>query len=168
MHLPHARVANIARAIERLQDRGFWVVGLDERAEVTIYDDACPPGRIAVVVGSEGEGMARLTRERCDRAGLAADARARRVIERGRLPRRRAVRVRAARADLRARLTSRRLRADTRTMDQGMPPPPSGSYEAWERVIEEPIASPPRRPVAVTVAGVLLIVAGGFAALAAG
>jgi len=67
MHLPHARVANIARAIERLQDHGFWVVGLDERAEVTIYDDACPPGRIAVVVGGEGEGMARLTRERCDR-----------------------------------------------------------------------------------------------------
>ncbi len=49
-----------------------------------------------------------------------------------------------------------------------MPPPPSGSYEAWERVIAEPIASPPRRPAAVTVAGVLLIVAGGFAALAAG
>ena len=33
MHLPHARVANIARAIERLQDLGFWVVGLDERAD---------------------------------------------------------------------------------------------------------------------------------------
>lgn len=49
-----------------------------------------------------------------------------------------------------------------------MPPPPSGSYEAWERVIAEPIAPPPHRPVAVTVAGVLLIVAGGFAALAAG
>jgi hypothetical protein len=52
-------------------------------------------------------------------------------------------------------------------MDQGMPPPP-GSFEAWERVIAEPVAAPPRRPVAITVAGVLLIVAGGFAALAAG
>ena len=48
-----------------------------------------------------------------------------------------------------------------------MPPPP-GSFEAWERVIAEPVAAPPRRPVAITVAGVLLIVAGGFAALAAG
>ena len=47
-----------------------------------------------------------------------------------------------------------------------MPPPP-GSFEAWERVIAEPVAAPPRRPVAITVAGVLLIVAGGFAALAA-
>jgi 23S rRNA (guanosine2251-2'-O)-methyltransferase len=70
MHLPHARVANIARAIERLQDVGFWVVGLDGEAEGSIYDDPCPPGRIAVVVGSEGEGMARLVRERCD--GLVA------------------------------------------------------------------------------------------------
>jgi 23S rRNA (guanosine2251-2'-O)-methyltransferase len=66
LHLPHARVANIARAIERLQAAGFWVVGLDQAAPHTIYDEACPPGRIALVVGSEGEGMARLTRERCD------------------------------------------------------------------------------------------------------
>jgi 23S rRNA (guanosine2251-2'-O)-methyltransferase len=65
-HLPHARVANIARAIERLQEAGFWVVGLDETADVTVYDEPCPPGRIAVVIGAEGEGMARLTKERCD------------------------------------------------------------------------------------------------------
>lgn len=66
LHLPHARVANVARAIDRLHDAGFWVVGLDERSEVSVYDDVCPPGRIAVVVGSEDRGMARLTRERCD------------------------------------------------------------------------------------------------------
>jgi 23S rRNA (guanosine2251-2'-O)-methyltransferase len=65
-HLPHARVANIARAIERLQETGFWVVGLDETADATVYDEPCPPGRVAVVIGAEGEGMARLTRERCD------------------------------------------------------------------------------------------------------
>jgi 23S rRNA (guanosine2251-2'-O)-methyltransferase len=65
-HVPHARVANIARAIERLQEAGFWVVGLDETADVTVYDEPCPPGRVAVVIGAEGEGMARLTRERCD------------------------------------------------------------------------------------------------------
>jgi 23S rRNA (guanosine2251-2'-O)-methyltransferase len=59
-------VANIARAIERLQDAGFWVVGLGGEADGTIYDEPCPPGRVAVVVGSEGEGMARLVRERCD------------------------------------------------------------------------------------------------------
>ena len=53
-----------------------------------------------------------------------------------------------------------------------MPPPPagpgSGSFEAWERAIEEPVTAPPRRPLAVTVAGWLLIVAGVFAVLAAG
>lgn len=66
MHLPHARVANLARAIDRLQVAGFWVIGLDAGAPLTIYGDACPAGRVAVVIGSEGEGMARLTRERCD------------------------------------------------------------------------------------------------------
>lgn len=66
LHLPHARVVNIARAIQRLQDSGFWVVGLDGEAEATIYDEACPPGRVALVVGDEEKGLARLTRERCD------------------------------------------------------------------------------------------------------
>jgi 23S rRNA (guanosine2251-2'-O)-methyltransferase len=66
MHLPHARVANIARAIVRLQEVGFFVAGLADEAERDIYQDPCPDGRVAVVVGSEGEGLARLTRERCD------------------------------------------------------------------------------------------------------
>jgi len=66
LHLPHARVANIARALERLKDAGFFVVGLDERAEATVYDRPCPPGRVALVLGSEGEGLSRLTREACD------------------------------------------------------------------------------------------------------
>ena len=67
LHLPHARVANVPRAIERLQDAGFWVVGLDERGEASVYDESCPPGRVAIVIGSEGVGMSRLSRERCDR-----------------------------------------------------------------------------------------------------
>ena len=66
LHLPHARVANIARALERLQRLGFWAVGLDDAAPHTIYEDPCPAGRVALVAGSEGAGMARLTRERCD------------------------------------------------------------------------------------------------------
>jgi len=65
-HLPHARVANIARAIERLQRNGFSVVGLDGRADDSIEDVPCPAGRVALVVGSEGEGISRLVRERCD------------------------------------------------------------------------------------------------------
>lgn len=66
IHLPHARVANVARALHRLQDVGFTVVGLDQHAETSVYGEPCPAGRLAVVVGSEGEGMARLTREACD------------------------------------------------------------------------------------------------------
>lgn len=66
LHLPHARVANIPRAIERLQAAGFFVVGLDGDAQATVFDDACPPGRVAIAVGSEGAGLSRLAKERCD------------------------------------------------------------------------------------------------------
>jgi 23S rRNA (guanosine2251-2'-O)-methyltransferase len=66
LHIPLARVANIPRALGRLQDVGFTVVGLDGDAVASIFDEPCPEGRIAIVVGSEGEGMSRLVRERCD------------------------------------------------------------------------------------------------------
>jgi 23S rRNA (guanosine2251-2'-O)-methyltransferase len=66
VHLPLARVANIPRAIERLKDAGFFVVGLDGRSPSTIYDEPCPGGRVALVIGGEGTGMSRLARERCD------------------------------------------------------------------------------------------------------
>jgi hypothetical protein len=54
-------------------------------------------------------------------------------------------------------------------MDEGMPPPPAGqgSFEAWEQAIDAPPAATRRRPLAVSVAGWLLIVAGVFAVLAA-
>ncbi|MFL5766877.1 MAG: 23S rRNA (guanosine(2251)-2'-O)-methyltransferase RlmB [Actinomycetota bacterium] len=65
-HLPLARVANIARAIARLQELGFTAIGLDERAERTIYEAAAPEGRVALVVGAEDRGLSRLVRERCD------------------------------------------------------------------------------------------------------
>ena len=66
LHLRHARVANIARAIERLQDAGFSAIGLDGSAERSIFDTRCPDGRVAIVLGSEGSGLSRLVRERCD------------------------------------------------------------------------------------------------------
>ncbi|HEX6132313.1 MAG TPA: 23S rRNA (guanosine(2251)-2'-O)-methyltransferase RlmB [Actinomycetota bacterium] len=66
LHLPHARVANIAKAIGRLQEHGFTVVGLDGAAGATIYDEPAPAGRLAIVVGAEGTGLSRLVRERCD------------------------------------------------------------------------------------------------------
>jgi 23S rRNA (guanosine2251-2'-O)-methyltransferase len=67
LHLPHARVANIARAVGRLQDAGFTVVGLDERAPSSVYGEPCPSGRVALVLGSEGQGLSRLVRGACDR-----------------------------------------------------------------------------------------------------
>jgi 23S rRNA (guanosine2251-2'-O)-methyltransferase len=66
LHLRHARVANIPRALERLKDAGFTVVGLYERSTTSVYEAAPPEGRVAVVLGSEGAGMAPLTREACD------------------------------------------------------------------------------------------------------
>lgn len=66
LHLTHARIANIARGLERLKDAGFTVVGLDERAERTVFEEEPPVGRVAMVLGSEGEGLGRLTREACD------------------------------------------------------------------------------------------------------
>jgi 23S rRNA (guanosine2251-2'-O)-methyltransferase len=65
-HLPHAVVANIGRTLVRLQEAGFFVVGLDEGAPRSIFEEPSPEGRVVVVIGSEGEGMSRLVRERCD------------------------------------------------------------------------------------------------------
>jgi 23S rRNA (guanosine2251-2'-O)-methyltransferase len=66
LHLPVARVANLPRILEVLRDRGFWVVGLDARAELALDDARPPAGPLALVVGSEGEGLSRLVRETCD------------------------------------------------------------------------------------------------------
>jgi 23S rRNA (guanosine2251-2'-O)-methyltransferase len=66
LHLPVARVANITRAIERLQGRGFHVVGLDQDAPAGIHDGAPPPRPVALVTGAEGAGLSRLVREACD------------------------------------------------------------------------------------------------------
>jgi 23S rRNA (guanosine2251-2'-O)-methyltransferase len=65
-HVPMARVANIPRAVEHLKDMGFFVAGLDQGATEGIHDAPRPEGRLALVVGSEEKGMARLVRERCD------------------------------------------------------------------------------------------------------
>ena len=65
MHLPIAQVPNLARAIDDLKAAGFWVVGASEHADQCCWD-APLEGRVAIVMGSEGEGISRLVRERCD------------------------------------------------------------------------------------------------------
>ncbi len=60
-----ARVTNIARTIDELKKRGIWIAGTDLSAEKYHYESDLK-GPIAVVIGSEGEGISRLTREKCD------------------------------------------------------------------------------------------------------
>lgn len=64
-HLPVARVTNIARAMERLKDAGYWLVGFDERAEKH-HSEIDLTGAIALVLGGEGKGLHDLVRQRCD------------------------------------------------------------------------------------------------------
>ncbi|HET7766403.1 MAG TPA: 23S rRNA (guanosine(2251)-2'-O)-methyltransferase RlmB [Burkholderiales bacterium] len=63
--VPYYMVTNLARTLDDLKERSIWVVGADERAQKTLYESELPES-IAWVLGAEGEGMRRLTRERCD------------------------------------------------------------------------------------------------------
>jgi 23S rRNA (guanosine2251-2'-O)-methyltransferase len=58
-------VQNLARALEELRDLGFTRVGLDSEAETAI-EGAMEGERIALVLGAEGKGLRRLTRDTCD------------------------------------------------------------------------------------------------------
>jgi 23S rRNA (guanosine2251-2'-O)-methyltransferase len=64
-HLPVARVKNLVRAMEEMKEAGYWLIGLDERAEKK-YTDADFLGQVGIVLGGEGEGLHELTRKRCD------------------------------------------------------------------------------------------------------
>ena len=63
--VPLISVVNLARTLRQLKDRGIWLVGTDDAADKTLYE-ADLKGPVALVMGSEGEGMRRLTRECCD------------------------------------------------------------------------------------------------------
>lgn len=63
--LPLIRAKNLARALAELKKNGFWCLGLDAGADKTLGEiDA--GGRLALVLGAEGTGLRRLTREACD------------------------------------------------------------------------------------------------------
>ena len=67
--VPYVMVSNLARALEKIKDSNVWVIGTSGDTEQTIYD-ACHKIKnnqsLALVMGSEGKGMRRLTREACD------------------------------------------------------------------------------------------------------
>ena len=64
-YVPIVRVNNINETIRELKDRGVWIVGTDGSAKVTYYDQDMT-GSIAIIIGSEGRGMNKLTMENCD------------------------------------------------------------------------------------------------------
>jgi len=64
-HIPIARVPNLVAALKTLKTAGFWVAGASEHAREDIWH-APLQGRIALVAGSEGDGMSRLVSEECD------------------------------------------------------------------------------------------------------
>jgi 23S rRNA (guanosine2251-2'-O)-methyltransferase len=63
-YVPRLMVSNIAQALARLQEADFWVYGA--AADGTAVSSLNLTGRVAMVLGSEGEGLSRLVRERCD------------------------------------------------------------------------------------------------------
>ncbi len=63
--VPYLGVTNLVRALEVMKQAGFWSLGLAGAAERTLAD-ADPGGPLALVLGAEGPGLRRLTREHCD------------------------------------------------------------------------------------------------------
>jgi 23S rRNA (guanosine2251-2'-O)-methyltransferase len=64
-HIPVARVTNLSRTVDELKERGLWVAGTDAKGDQDFrqLDGTLP---ICLVIGSEGKGMSRLLRDKCD------------------------------------------------------------------------------------------------------
>ncbi|MDX5405760.1 MAG: 23S rRNA (guanosine(2251)-2'-O)-methyltransferase RlmB [Chromatiaceae bacterium] len=63
--VPFITITNLARTMRELQDAGVWIVGTAGETDTLVYD-ADLKGPLALVLGAEGEGLRRLTRETCD------------------------------------------------------------------------------------------------------
>lgn len=63
--VPYVQVTNLARTLKELQQRGIWITGTAGETDLDIYQ-ASLTGPMAFVMGAEGKGMRRLTRENCD------------------------------------------------------------------------------------------------------
>lgn len=63
--VPYITVTNLARTIRELKDRGIWIIGTDMNTSTDLYHFSTPPA-VAWIMGAEGCGMRRLTRELCD------------------------------------------------------------------------------------------------------
>jgi 23S rRNA (guanosine2251-2'-O)-methyltransferase len=67
--IPYVEVVNIARALDQLAEQGFWRIALAGDGAMPLAD-AIPAGDVALVLGSEGDGIRRLVRERCEAAAF--------------------------------------------------------------------------------------------------
>ena len=63
--VPLVRVTNLSRAMRQMQDMGYWLIGLDSAAEIRLGGESVRHP-VALVLGAEGSGLRRLTRENCD------------------------------------------------------------------------------------------------------
>ena len=63
--VPYIMVTNLAGTISDLRERNIWVIGTADEAKGTVYDETLPRS-VAWVLGAEGKGLRRLTRQRCD------------------------------------------------------------------------------------------------------
>jgi 23S rRNA (guanosine2251-2'-O)-methyltransferase len=63
--VPFITVTNLARSLRALQERGIWLVGAAGETQTSVYE-ADLKGPLAIVMGAEGKGLRRLTRETCD------------------------------------------------------------------------------------------------------
>ncbi|MGV0954196.1 MAG: 23S rRNA (guanosine(2251)-2'-O)-methyltransferase RlmB [Fluviibacter sp.] len=64
--VPYIMVTNLARTLRELKERDIWVIGTAGEATEDLYAAQWPAGGVAWVMGAEGDGMRRLTRETCD------------------------------------------------------------------------------------------------------
>ncbi len=64
-YVPVAQVTNLVRSIDKLKENGFWIAGADIEADQNYYQ-ANLKGALGLVIGSEGSGMRRLVKEKCD------------------------------------------------------------------------------------------------------
>jgi 23S rRNA (guanosine2251-2'-O)-methyltransferase len=63
--IPLVQVTNLARTMKHLQQKGVWIIGTAGETDTCLYDVKLT-GSLALVMGAEGKGMRRLTREHCD------------------------------------------------------------------------------------------------------
>jgi 23S rRNA (guanosine2251-2'-O)-methyltransferase len=64
-HLPVVRVTNLVRTLQSIADRPVWSLGLDADAEIELADSTLAAEPVVLVIGAEGAGLARLTRDTC-------------------------------------------------------------------------------------------------------